>query len=199
MNRTRHIRSGGERLAHWLLAVSVLILIPSGVEIYRAAPFYAIELRVLPGLGGSLTGALLWHFAAAWGLLSALAMLGLRRLRGRGVVLWPLGLTSLRGNLRHALSHDDLGYNPVQKFAYLTVFALLGLVILSGLAMWKPVQFQTLTHLLGGYEAARRIHFCAMVGIGCFTVGHVVMALIVPRTILGMILGFKKDKHDGAA
>jgi thiosulfate reductase cytochrome b subunit len=46
-----------------------------------------------------------------------------------------------------------------------------------------------LRELLGGYESARVIHFCAMALIVGFVVVHVVMVLLVPRTLLTMIRG----------
>ncbi len=184
--RNRHVRSGDERAAHWLLAASVLALIFSGIEIYRAAPFLSATLSKWPTLGVDLTSALLWHFAAAWGLLFSLAILLVRRLRGSGIALWPIPL-------HLDLSHSDEAYNPLQKVAYIGVFVLLAVAILSGLVLWKPVQLQAIGSPIGGYEPARRVHFFAMAGLGLFAVGHVVMALLVPRTIAGMLLGLKTE------
>ena len=91
---------------------------------------------------------------------------------------------------RGRLSHDDLRtYNAVQKAAYLFVVVDLAVLVLSGLVLWKSVQFATLRDLFGGYETARRIHFFAMAGVVAFLVVHVVMALAVPRTIVAMIRG----------
>lgn len=196
-HRNRHIRSGSERLAHWLLAISVIAMILSGIEIYRAAPLYGFDFPGWPSLGADLAHALLWHFSAAWGLLLAFVVLLIRRVRRRGVALWPVSVRQLWADLRRLqLPHDDLAYNPVQKLAYLGVFGLLSTAMFSGLVLWKPVQFQMLASLLGGYEFARRIHFWAMAGLALFTLGHVVMALIVPRTIAAMLLGFRKETSD---
>jgi thiosulfate reductase cytochrome b subunit len=63
------------------------------------------------------------------------------------------------------------------------------LAVLSGLALWKPVQLQTLASLLGGYEVARRIHFLAMAGIVGFVVLHLTLVALVPRTLLAMLTG----------
>ena len=47
---------------------------------------------------------------------------------------------------------------------------LAGLVaVLTGLAIWKPVQLQTFTMLFGDFERARIIHFLAMCAIFCFS------------------------------
>ena len=63
----------------------------------------------------------------------------------------------LRGRLQHA---DLRHYNMVQRVAYLSVMILGVMSALSGLVLWKSVQFPPLRTLLGGYEAARYIHFC---------------------------------------
>jgi len=63
------------------------------------------------------------------------------------------------------------------------------IIVLSGLAIWKPVQLQELTALFGGYDAARYVHFFAMAAIVGFLVVHIVMALLVPKSLRAMILG----------
>ena len=92
--------------------------------------------------------------------------------------------------MRDKLSHDDLShYNAVQRFAYLFVIVDIALLILSGLVLWKNVQFPLLRELMGGYETARRVHFFAMAGIVGFFAVHIVMVALVPRTLLAMIRG----------
>ena len=63
------------------------------------------------------------------------------------------------------------------------------MIVLSGLAIWKPVQLQELTALFGGYEAARYVHFFAMAAIVGFLVVHVLLALIVPKSLRAMVTG----------
>jgi thiosulfate reductase cytochrome b subunit len=88
------------------------------------------------------------------------------------------------------LSHDDLRrYNAVQKLFYVGILLTGVVIVLSGLAMWKPVQFWELTLLFGGYEGARLVHFFAMTAIVLFLVLHVIMALIVPKSLRAMITG----------
>ena len=60
-------------------------------------------------------------------------------------------------------------------------------IVLSGLSIWKPVQFQELTALFGGYDTARYVHFFAMAAIVGFLVVHVSLALIVPKSLRAMI------------
>jgi thiosulfate reductase cytochrome b subunit len=77
----------------------------------------------------------------------------------------------------------------VQKALYAGVLLAGVVIVASGLAMWKPVQLQELAALLGGYEGARLVHFFAMAAIVLFLVVHVVMALLVPRSLRAMIRG----------
>ena len=77
----------------------------------------------------------------------------------------------------------------MQRAAYLFVMLDAVLLILSGLVLWKSVQFPLLRELLGGYETARRIHFLAMSALGAFVVVHLAMVALVPRSLLTMIRG----------
>ncbi|MBE7940953.1 MULTISPECIES: cytochrome b/b6 domain-containing protein [Ramlibacter] len=200
MNRppapTKAIHPLWMRLAHWLNAVAVLVLITSGWRIYDAAPFFAFRIPAGITLGGWLGGALQWHFAAMWLLAgNGLAYLALNLASGRLVrKFFPLtlrgiahdALAALRGRLSHA---DPRHYNNVQRAAYLFVMLDITLLVLSGLVLWKSVQFAGLRELLGGYETARRVHFLAMAALTAFIAVHLVMVALVPRTLLAMISG----------
>jgi thiosulfate reductase cytochrome b subunit len=100
-------------------------------------------------------------------------------------VIHDLG-AALTGRLSHA---DPAIYNAVQKALYVGVLLAGVVIVVSGLALWKPVQLQTLAALCGGYEGARYLHFLAMVAIALFLVIHIVMALLVPRSLRAMIRG----------
>ncbi len=184
------------RATHWLNAIAVVILAMSGWRIYNAAPFFSFRFANEITLGGWLGGAIQWHFAAMW-LLAAngLVYLGLNLATGRlRAKFFPLSLravvSDLIAALRGHLSHEDLGsYNAVQRAAYLFVMLDAVLLILSGLVLWKSVQFPLLRELLGGYETARRIHFLAMSALGAFVVVHLAMVALVPRSLLTMIRG----------
>ena len=147
-------------------------------------------------LGGWLAGALLWHFAAMWLLaVNGLVYLVLGVLTGRFrrklVPIRPADvLSDARAALTGKLNHDDLSvYNAVQKLLYLGVILAGIVIVLSGLAIWKPVQLQELTALFGGYDAARYVHFFAMATIVGFLIVHVIMALLVPKSLRAMITG----------
>ena len=91
-------------------------------------------------------------------------------------------LADVKAALTGSLKHDDLmAYNAVQKLLYLGVLAAGALAVLTGIAIWKPVQFGWLTFLFGDFDAARLIHFAAMTAIILFLAVHVPMALLVPK------------------
>lgn len=184
------------RITHWLNALAVLVLVASGWRIYNAAPFFPFTIPAGMTLGGWLGGALQWHFAAMWLLAgNGLAYLAFNVFSGRlrrkffpvlpNEVLRDL-LAALRGRLSHA---DPRRYNSVQRLAYLFVMLDITVLVLSGLVLWKSVQFGLLRELLGGYEAARRIHFLAMAALVGFVAVHLVMVALVPRTLLAMLAG----------
>lgn len=184
------------RITHWLNALAVLVLVTSGWRIYNAAPFFPFDIPAAITLGGWLGGALQWHFAAMWllaanGLVYLVLNIASGRLFSKFFPLSVRGilhdaLDALRGRLSHA---DPRHYNSVQRMAYLFVMLDIVLLVLSGLVLWKSVQFELLRDLLGGYELARRIHFFAMAALVAFVAVHLVMVALVPRTLLTMLSG----------
>lgn len=184
------------RISHWLNAVAVLVLVTSGWRIYNAAPFLPFRIPADATLGGWLGGGLQWHFAAMW-LLAANGLVYLALNIGSGRLarkffplslrgIWHDAVSALRGKLSHA---DPRQYNQVQRLAYLFVIVDIVLLVLSGLVLWKSVQFGLLRELLGGYELARRIHFIAMALLVGFVGMHLVMVALVPKTLLTMLRG----------
>lgn len=182
------------RATHWLNALAVLVLATSGWRIYDASPFLPFIFPPAITLGGWLGGALQWHFAAMWvlaanGLVYLALNLATGRLRRKffplsAAGIWRDAMAALRGRLSHA---DPRHYNSVQRIAYLFVIVDITVLVLSGLVLWKSVQFGFLRELLGGYELARRIHFFAMAALVCFVAVHLVMVALVPRTLLAML------------
>ncbi len=187
---------GWLRLTHWLNAVAVLIMVTSGWRIYNASPLFGFSFPQAATLGGWLGGALQWHFAGMWllfanGVLYLMLNIASGRLFRRFFPLSPRGvLRDLSTALHGKLAHDDLShYNQVQRLAYLFAIVDITLLVISGLVLWKSVQFGLLRELLGGYEAARRVHFTAMALLMAFVAVHLVMVALVPRTLLLMITG----------
>lgn len=184
------------RITHWINAVAMLVMIGSGWEIYNASPLFGFSFPRTITLGGWLAGAIQWHFAAMW----VLAINGLvyvsygfwsGRFRRKLLPITPSAvIADATAALRGKLAHDDLSvYNAVQRLLYAGILAVGVIIVLSGLSMWKPVQLWWLTALFGGYDFARYVHFAAMAAIVLFLVIHVVMALLVPKSLRAMIAG----------
>lgn len=174
------------RLTHWVNVVAVTIMVGSGLRIFNAYPAFAprggsfccypFEHKPIPAwltFGGWLGGARGWHFAMMW----VLAINGLAY----------LAYIYLRGGWRHLTAEG--AYNALQRLAYLSIPFVGVILILTGLAIWKPVQLAPLTNLLGGYVWARYWHFMATVALVAFSIGHVIMVLLHPRTLRSMITG----------
>ena len=88
------------------------------------------------------------------------------------------------------IAHEDLTvYNAVQKLLYIVVILAGISQVVTGLAIWKPVQFSGLVSLLGGFQTARVLHFTGMAVIVGFLIVHVALALLVPKTIWAMLGG----------
>lgn len=183
------------RLTHWINAGAIMVMIGSGWQIYNASPLFRFVFPAWMTLGDWLGGALAWHFAAMW-LLAVNFVIYL----GYGLIsghvrrrLLPLRPREIRRDailaLRFRLPHDASHYNAVQRLLYVLAGCGIALAIVSGLAIWKPVQFHPLTALLGGYEVARRVHFLAMAGITGFIIVHLVLVAIVPSTLPPMLTG----------
>lgn len=192
------------RITHWVNAFAMLLMIASGWRIYNASPLFDFKFPNEITLGGWLAGALQWHFAAMWlmvvngivyiayGILSRHFKSNLLPLTPRSV--WREFNNALRGRIRHEVGV----YNAVQRAAYIGIIGVLVVQVLSGLAIWKPVQFQELAALMGGYEGARLVHFFAMALIVAFVAVHVIMVALVPRTFPPMLTGrVSKPVHGG--
>lgn len=195
-DKSLNIHPGWLRTTHWINALAVLLLVTSGWRIYNASPFFPFTIPANLTLGGWLGGALQWHFFAMWLLLiNGIAYLLINFFSGRlRRQFFPVSsrafvqdmAAALKGKLAHA---DPRKYNTVQRVAYLFVMVDIVLIVLSGLVLWKSVQFPILRELMGGYEAARRVHFIAMAALVGFVVVHLAMVALVPRTLLAMIRG----------
>jgi len=184
------------RVTHWINAFAILIMVASGWRIYNASPLFPFRFPNELTLGGWLAGALQWHFAALWLLvLNGIVYVGYGIFSGHfRRKLFPLTpravLNDMLAALRGKLAHDDLAvYNAAQRAAYLAIILCLAVLVLSGLAIWKPVQFREITWLMGGYESARVVHFVAMAMTVLIVLVHIVMVILVPRTFPTIITG----------
>ena len=195
-SKAKVIQPAWVRILHWVNAIAMILMIMSGWQIYNASPLFGFTFSRSITLGGWLGGALLWHFAAMWilmvnGLIYLALGFATGRFRRKLLPITPGGvIADTRAALTGKLSHDDLTkYNYVQKLLYAGIIIVGVLIVLSGLAIWKPVQLQWLTALFGGYPIARYVHFFCMAAIVAFMVVHIALALIVPKSLRAMIIG----------
>ena len=199
------------RFTHWINVVAFTIMVGSGLRIFNAYPAFArkgesfccypFEHTPIPAwltFGSWLGGARHWHFAMMWLLaLNGLVYLAFIYLHGEWRDLVPR-----RGDLRDAWEmvkfylfarkdHPRQGkHNALQKGAYFALPLLGSLAVITGLAIWKPVQFAPLTRLLGGYVWARYWHFIVMLALVLLAVGHVFMVFAVdPYALRSMTTG----------
>lgn len=183
------------RITHWINVPVLALMAMSGLQIFLAYPFFGprgAEYDWVPlsgwmppewmRAGGWLAGARHLHFAAMWVFVVNAA-----------IYVVYLGVS---GEWRRRLLWRDQPrqrYNRMQRAAYTAALALAIAEVLSGLAMWKPVQLHRLTWLMGGYDLARVIHFLAMLGLFGFVIGHVVMVIVHWRKFPEMITGGKRE------
>jgi thiosulfate reductase cytochrome b subunit len=195
------------RIAHWTQALAILIMVGSGWRIYNQEPIFPFRFPVEVTLGGGIkqtlsrsndpgvANAIAWHFAGMWLLLGAfLLFLAYGFVSGhfrRSYV--PVGPKSFFRDFIAAatfrLPHTLGVYNHVQRALYIGVLLAVLMMVVSGLAVWKPVQLSWLTALMGGFQGARIVHFLFMAAIVGFLAVHVALVAIVPKTLQSMVLG----------
>jgi thiosulfate reductase cytochrome b subunit len=187
---------------HWINAIAMITLILSGWKIYNDEVLFGwLHFPEWMTIGGEAQGALQWHFLAMWILMAnGLCYLAYGIVTGRfRRKLLPIAPREVAANVRDALklrlSHGDITrYNAVQKLLYLGVIVVIVVQVLSGWAVWKPVQLSELAALFGSFQGSRLVHFLGMAAIVGFLVIHVVLALAVPKTIGAMITGGPRVK-----
>jgi len=209
------------RITHWVTVVVLAGMITSGLQIYegyarfgnRGGPYLpnpldGTQFPHWSRLGGWLAGALNWHFALMWPLVTAgLLYLGYLVKSGewRALLFQPRdvrgALAMAAYYLRLRKEHPPQGkHNPLQKLAYSSIYALGALAVLTGLAIYKPTQLAWLTALFGGFQAARYWHFWTVWIFVAFTITHVVLVFVVdPASLRAMITGWYRGRfpsHD---
>ncbi len=211
------------RWFHWINFPLLALMIWSGLMIYWASSdervsggvyrigwgattlfhFFPKPFWQRLGLEHQLAKGMAWHFFFMWffainGVLYVLYTL----FSGEWRFLVP-GRGDLRGALQVVLHDLHLSetmpafvrYNPAQRIAYSLVILMGGASLLTGLAIYRPVQFGSLTHLLGGYQWARWEHFWLTMGYVAFFFIHI---LQVARAGWGnfrsMVTGYDIDQ-----
>ena len=209
------------RLTHWVNVIALPLMIASGLRIFNAYPAFArkgetfccypfegTEVPAWLTFGGWLAGARHWHFAGMWLLVvNALVYLGFVYLHGEWRDLVPRrgDASGIKEMVKFYLfvrkDHPHQGkHNALQKAAYF-VMPLVGiLIVLSGIAIWKPVQLHWLTVLFGGYVWARYIHFVMMIVLILLILGHVFMVLSVdPYALRAIVTGWYDESRSPEA
>ncbi len=185
------------RIIHWINAIAIFIMIGSGWKIYNDDVIFGfLHFPDAIVIGKWAQHGLQWHFFGMWiFVLNGLAYLTYGIVTGRfRRKLFPITireiLVTVGDALRFRLSHDDLThYNPVQKILYLGVMLVGITIVISGLALWKPVQFSELAALFGSFQTIRLVHFLCMSAIVAFILVHVSLALLVPQSLVAMVTG----------
>jgi Ni/Fe-hydrogenase b-type cytochrome subunit len=198
------------RLTHWVNAISLFVMITSGLRIFRAFPTFGPKIpeKVLLDipksitLGGWLGGALQWHFTFMWFFVaSGVFYLAYQVCSGhyRTVLFTPRDIPGVWPMVRHyfffAPKPPAAGqYNSLQKLAYTSSIAFGALSLLTGVVLYKPAQFSGLAFLLGGFHLTRIWHFAAMCGFLAFIPGHLIMVLLHGwSNFLSMLSGWKRE------
>jgi len=210
------------RLTHWVNAIVLVGMVASGLQIYGAYERFGVRGTRLPlpnpmdmhqfprwmRLGGWLAGGINWHFFLMWPLvLNGLLYLGYLVLAGewRPLLFRPRdigpAMEMQKYYLRLRPDHPPQGkHNALQKGAYTFIVLLGALSVLSGLALWKPVQLWWLTAVFGGYELARYWHFVAVWLFVAFSLVHVTLVFVVdPASLRAMLTGWYRGRfpsHD---
>jgi thiosulfate reductase cytochrome b subunit len=183
------------RIMHWIWVPAVICMTLSGWAIYNASPDLPFSFPRWITLGGWLAGGIAWHLSVMWVLFAVgIAYLLYGVASGHFIRdLFPptpravikITVAALTGRLGHSLGH----YNAVQRLLYAGVILLILLQVVTGFAIWKPVQLGWITELLGGFPIARDIHLAGMIGILLFVVVHLVLVAIFPSTLIAMVAG----------
>ena len=197
IERTRRLHPWPVRVMHWTNAVAMIVMILSGWGIYNdSVIFHFIYFPASVRLGSWAAKSLQWHFAGMWllainGLIYVTYGIVTGRFREKLLpIRVPEVVQTVRDTLHFKVAHEDIThYNAVQKLLYIIVILAGISQVVTGLAIWKPVQFSGLVALFGGFQGARLVHFLGMSVIVGFFVVHVALALLVPRTLGAMLTG----------
>ena len=201
------------RWFHWVNFPILTIMIWSGMLIYWASDTYSITLfghtyfKFFPNwfyqtlhIPRRLAEGMAFHFLFMWfftinGVLYVLYTVfsgEWRQLvpnRHSFKQAWQVLLHDL--HLRKTAPPQNK-YNAAQRISY-TAIVIMGFgSLITGLAIYKPVQFNTLAWLCGGYNAARVEHFVLTIGYVLFFVVHVVQVILAGwNNFQSVITGFE--------
>jgi thiosulfate reductase cytochrome b subunit len=185
------------RLMHWTNAIAMVIMVMSGWKIYNDEVIFGfLHFPDVLTVGPWAQHGLQWHFFGMWILvLNGMMYLGYGLVTGRfRRLMLPIRpreiIREALAAMRFKLEHDDLThYNAVQKMLYVGILFVIVVQVITGLAIWKPVQLSFLVAPFVDFQGARLAHFIGMALIVGFVAVHVTLALLVPSTLRAMITG----------
>jgi len=197
-------------VTHWLTAISLFVLVGSGLQIFHAFPSFGPKIPQenffdppqAIRIGGWLGGALMWHFTFMWIFMGAgAAYLAHQVITGRYrmVLFAPKDVPGVWPMVKHyfffkARPPVTEPYNPLQKLAYTSTVLFGVMSVVTGLALFNTVQFSWLSRAMGGYSLVRVWHFLAMCGFLAFIPGHLIMVALHGWTnFVSMLVGWKRD------
>lgn len=200
------------RWFHWVNFPLLALMIWSGILIYWAySPYHIGSIHIFPqwfvdafNIEGRLAEGMALHFVLMWLFITnGILYVGYTILSGEWRMLVPRSWSAFR-DAWHVLLHDlhlrkemppQYKYNAAQQIAY-TGIILMGFgSLITGLAIYKPMQLGWLTALCGGYPAARLLHFLLAVGYVAFFVVHILqVALAGWNNFRSMVIGYELVK-----
>jgi thiosulfate reductase cytochrome b subunit len=201
------------RWFHWINFPAIAIMIWSGLLIYWANDIYAVKIggkELIKFFPDTFYKALHIPFHLAQGMAYHFVFMWLFLINGVAYVLY----TFISGEWKYLLPNKNsfkqawlvllhdlhirkqappfIKYNGAQQVAYSAIIVMGFGSILTGLAIYKPIQFGWLVWLLGGYEAARLEHFILTIGYCLFFVIHIVQVIKAGwKNFQSMITGFE--------
>lgn len=206
------------RWFHWINFPVLAIMVWSGLLIYWANDVYKLgwgDKTVLKFFPDSFNKALNIPFRLAEGMSLHFVFMWLFALNGLFYVLYLLFSKEYklifpnRRSLKEAwlvLLHDlrikrglppQKKYNAAQRIAYTGVIIMGIGSLLTGLAIYKPVQLYWLCAMLGGYEWARAEHFILTILFSLFFGVHIIQVIMAGwNNFAGMIRGFETREPD---
>jgi thiosulfate reductase cytochrome b subunit len=186
------------RWFHWINFPLLTIMIWSGLLIYWSNDVYAIRIggaALIKFFPQSFYQALNIPFKLAEGMAYHFVFMWLFTINGLLYVLYTIFsgqwkyLLPNRHSFREAwlvLLHDlhirkqappIKKYNGAQQIAYTSIIVMGIGSLLTGLAIYKPVQLGWLCTLMGGYATARLFHFMLTIGYCLFFVIHIAQVI----------------------
>lgn len=201
------------RWTHWINFPVLAIMIWSGMLIYWANDEYSITIfghqiiQFFPDwfykffdIRRRLAEGMAFHFLFMWffavnGFLYVLYTLisgEWRELIPKRTSFKEAWLVLLHDLHIRKFAPPQKKYNAAQRIAYTGIIVMGFGSLLTGLAIYKPVQLYWLTWLCGGYHIARVIHFALTIGYVLFFLIHVVQVVLAGwNNFRSVIAGFE--------